>query len=58
MFTAAKYRAMADNCRRLARDLDDQSRVNLELLAQEYEDEAVRADCAARSDAFTQSASV
>ncbi len=44
MFTADKYREKAEHCRRLARDLDAQSRASLERLAKEYDDGAVLAD--------------
>ena len=37
MFTAKEYREKADHCRRLARDLDAQSRASLETLAKEYD---------------------
>ncbi len=47
MFTAEKYREMAEHCRRLARDLDDRSRESLEALAREYDDGAVQAELAA-----------
>jgi hypothetical protein len=40
MFTAAKYRAMALDCHRVARDLDAKSRADLKILAREYDDQA------------------
>jgi hypothetical protein len=50
MFTAAKYRDMADNCRRIARDLDAKSKADLEALAREYEDQASGVDRGERLD--------
>ncbi len=44
MFTAEIYRQKAEHCRRLAKDLDAQSRASLENLAREYDDGAVLAD--------------
>jgi hypothetical protein len=46
MFTAEQYREKAEHCRRLARDLDPQSRASLEILAREYDDGALLADLA------------
>jgi hypothetical protein len=50
MFTAEVYREKADHCRRLARDLDAQSRKSLENLAREYDDGAMLAELTAKAE--------
>jgi hypothetical protein len=50
MITADLYREKANHCRRLARDLDAQSRKSLENLAREYDDGAMLAGLTAKAE--------